>query len=243
MNRRVFLGAGVSAGIPLFAQVAPQSGPGFRLADVTAQAGLDFLHNSGAFGSKYLPETLGPGCAFFDYDGDGWLDILLVNGSDWPDRKKQRTGRNSLALYRNNRNGTFTDVTERAGLAASIYACMGVAIADYDNDGFADILVTAVGQSRLYHNTGKGTFVDVTQKAGLGGRSGFSTSALWFDYDRDGLLDLFICNYVRWSPEHDVFCSVDGKRKSYCTPEAYHGSTSWLFRNRGDGTFRGHVTA
>jgi hypothetical protein len=144
-------------------------------------------------------------------------------------------------LYRNNRNGTFTDVTERAGLAVPIYG-MGVAIADYDNDGFADILITAVGQNRLFHNTGKGTFVEVTQKAGLGGRMGFSTSALWFDYDRDGFLDLFVCNYVRWSQEHDVFCSVDGKRKSYCTPEAYHGSTCWLFRNRGDGTFE-DVTA
>jgi hypothetical protein len=119
---------------------------------------------------------------------------------------------------------------------------MGVAIADYDNDGFPDILVTAVGQNRLFRNTGKGTFLDVTAKSGLGGRSGLSTSALWFDYDRDGLLDLFVCNYVQWSPEHDVFCSVDGKNKSYCTPEAYHGSTCWLFRNRGNGTFE-DVTA
>ena len=119
---------------------------------------------------------------------------------------------------------------------------MGVAVADYNNDGFPDILITAVGQNRLFQNTGKGTFIDVTEKAGLGGRSGFSTSALWFDYDRDGLLDLFVCNYVQWSPEHDVFCSVDGKNKSYCTPEAYHGSTCWLFRNRGNGTFE-DVTA
>jgi hypothetical protein len=234
VNRRAFL----ASGIPLLAGAANTPGPGFRLEDVTARAGIDFHYNNGAFGAKYLPETLGPGCAFFDYDGDGWLDILLVNGADWPGHIRQKT---TLALYRNNRNGTFTDVTREAGLAVPIYG-MGVAVADYDNDGFADILITAVGQNRLFHNTGKGTFVDVTQKAGLGNRIGFSTSALWFDYDRDGLLDLFVCNYVAWTPEHDVFCNVDGKHKSYCTPEAYHGSTCWLFRNRGNGTFE-DVTA
>ena len=132
-------------------------------------------------------------------------------------------------------------MTQRAGLAVEMYG-MGVAVADYNNDGFPDIFITAVGQSRLFQNTGKGTFIDVTQKAGLGGRTGFSTSAMWFDYDRDGLLDLFVCNYVQWSPDHDVFCSVDGKNKSFCTPEAYHGSTCWLFRNRGNGTFE-DVTA
>ena len=146
-----------------------------------------------------------------------------------------------MSLYRNNRNGTFTDVTEKAGLAVPMYG-MGVSVADYDNDGFPDIFVTAVGQSRLFHNTGQGRFVDVTAKAGLGGRDAFSTSAMWFDYDRDGRLDLFVCNYVKWSAEHDVFCSVDGTHKSYCTPEAYHGSTCWLFRNKGDGTFE-DVTA
>jgi len=181
---------------------------------------------------------MGPGCAFLDYDNDGWLDILLVNGCDWPGHKRQRS---TLKLYRNNRDGTFTDVTQRAGLAVEMYG-LGVTVADYDNDGFPDIYITAVGQNRLFRNTGRGTFVDVTEHAGLGGRSAFSTSALWFDFDRDGLLDLFVCNYVRWSPEHDVFCSVDGRNKSYCTPEAYHGSTCWLFRNRGNGTFE-DVTA
>ena len=217
--------------------------PGFRLVDVTAAAGIQFQHNSGAFGAKYLPETLGSGCAFLDYDGDGWLDILLVNGADWAGHKRRSTDSrtSSMRLYRNNRNGTFTDVTEKAGLAVPMYG-MGVAVADYDNDGFPDIFVTAVGQSRLFHNTGQGRFVDVTEKAGLGGRDGFSTSAMWFDYDRDGRLDLFVCNYVKWSAEHDVFCSVDGTHKSYCTPEAYHGSTCWLFRNKGDGTFE-DVTA
>ena len=231
MTRRTFL----AGALPL---AAATRDPGFRLADITAQAGLSFQHNSGAFGAKYLPETLGPGCAFLDYDGDGWLDILLVNGADWPGHKRRRS---TLSLYRNNRNGTFTDVTKRAGLDLEMYG-MGVAVADYNNDGFPDLLITAVGQNRLFRNTGKGTFVDVTQKSGLGGRSAFSTSALWFDYDRDGLLDLFVCNYVQWSPEHDVFCSVDGKNKSYCTPEAFHGSTCWLFRNRGDGSFE-DVTA
>lgn len=119
---------------------------------------------------------------------------------------------------------------------------MGVAVGDYNNDGHPDIFITCVGQSRLFRNTGKGTFVDATRASGLVGRQGFSTSALWFDYDRDGLLDLFVCNYVRWSAEHDVFCSLDGKNKSYCTPEAYRGETCWLFRNRGNGTFE-DVTA
>ncbi len=231
MKRRTFL----LGSLPLRAAAA---GPGFHLVNVTAAAGIDFRHNSGAFGAKYLPETLGAGCAFLDYDGDGWLDILLINGMDWPGHKRRST---TMQLYRNNRNGTFTNVTEQAGLAVEMYG-MGVAIADYDNDGFPDILVTAVGQNRLFQNTGKGHFIDVTEKAGLGGRSSFSTSAIWFDYDRDGLLDLFVCNYVKWSPEHDIFCSVDGTHQSYCTPEAYRGSTCWLFRNRGDGTFE-DVTA
>jgi hypothetical protein len=231
VRRRDFLLA--AAALPLRA-----AGLGFALTDVTARAGIRFEHNSGAFGAKYLPETMGPGCAFLDYDGDGWLDILLVNGMDWPGHKRRHS---TLQLYRNNRNGTFTDVTEQAGLAVEMYG-MGVAVADYNNDGFPDVLVTAVGQNRLFQNTGKGHFIDVTEKAGLGGRTGFSMSAVWFDFDRDGYLDLFVCNYVKWAPEHDVFCSVDGKRKSYCTPEAYHGATCWLFHNRGNGTFE-DVTA
>jgi enediyne biosynthesis protein E4 len=233
VTRRTFLGA--TGCFPLLA--APLE-PGFRLVDVTAAAGVSFQHNNGAYGAKHLPETMGPGCAFLDYDGDGWLDILIVNGMDWPVLGRERS---TLSLYRNNGNGTFTDVTERAGLSVPMYG-MGVAVADYNNDGFPDILITAVGQNRLFQNNGKGHFTDVTEKAGLGGRNAFSTSALWFDFDRDGLLDLFVCNYVKWSPEHDVFCSLDGKSKSYCTPEAYPGSTSWLFRNRGNGTFE-DVTA
>jgi hypothetical protein len=238
VTRRSFLHLAGSAAAGAAFGAAESKGFGFRLVDVTAQAGIVFKHNAGAFGAKFLPETLGSGCAFFDFDGDGWLDILLVNGTDWPGHKRQRS---TMRLYRNNRNGTFSDVTERAGLATEFYG-MGVAVGDYDNDGFPDLYVTACGQSRLFHNAGKGHFIDVTEKSGLGGRTGFSTSALWFDYDRDGLLDLLVCNYVKWSPEHDVFCSVDGARKSYCTPEAYHGSTCWLFRNRGNGTFE-DVTA
>ena len=211
---------------------------GLRLVDVTAAAGIQFQHNNGAYGGKLLPETLGAGCAFLDYDSDGWQDILLVNGMDWPHHGRKAS---TLKLYRNNRNGTFTDVTKSAGLDVEMYG-MGVAVGDFNNDGFPDVLVTAVGQNRLFKNTGKGTFVDVTHTSGLAGRSAFSTSALWFDFDRDGWLDLFVCNYVRWSVEHDVACSIDGKQKSYCTPEAYRGDTCWLFRNRGDGTFE-DVTA
>ena len=220
------------------AQTGAAGSPGFRFTDVTNQAGIQFQHNSGAFGGKFLPETLGSGCAFLDYDRDGWQDILLINGADWPGHKTNRT---TLRLYHNNGNGTFTDVTSRAGLDVELYG-MGVAVGDYNNDGFPDIFITCVGQSRLFRNTGKGTFVDVTTTSGLGKREGLSTSALWFDYDRDGLLDLFVCNYVKWSPEHDIFCSLDGKHKSYCTPEAYRGATCWLFHNRGDGTFE-DVTA
>jgi hypothetical protein len=242
VNRRSFLSglaALASASVlsrNLFA--APAATPGFRLIDITKQAGIDFRHNSGAYGGKLLPETLGAGCAFLDYDADGWQDILLINGMDWPGHKRQRS---TLKLYRNNRNGTFTDVTRKAGLDVELYG-MGVAVGDYNNDGFPDILVTCVGQNRLFKNTGKGTFVDVTKSSGLAARQSLSTSALWFDYDRDGRLDLFVCNYVKWSPEQDVFCSLDGKHKSYCTPEAYRGETCWLFHNRGDGTFE-DVTA
>ena len=242
MRRREFLarcGATVAAsafGSGLDAQSA--RAPGFRLVDVTASAGLQFRHNNGAYGGKLLPETLGSGCAFLDYDADGWQDILLINGMDWAGHTRQRS---TLRLYRNNRNGTFTDVTRAAGLDVELYG-MGVTVGDFNNDGFPDLLVTCVGQNRLFRNTGKGTFVDITRASGLGGREAFSTSAMWVDFDRDGFLDLFVCNYVRWSAEQDVFCSLDGKEKSYCTPEAYRGETCWLFRNRGNGTFE-DVTA
>ena len=212
--------------------------PAIRLTDVTKAVGVTFTHNNGAFGRKYLPETLGAGAAFFDFDNDGRQDLFLVNGTSWPGQPQANS---RSRLYRNTGSGSFVDVTERAGLSMDLYG-MGVAAADFDNDGWQDLLVTAVGQNRLFRNSGKGTFVDVTARAGLGNRLGFSTSALWFDYDRDGWLDLLICNYVRWTPETDVACSMDGKQKAYCTPEAYRGATSWLFRNRGNGSFE-DVTA
>ena len=234
MNRREFLavlgGAAAASATP---QVAQPRALGMRFVDVTARAGITFTHNSGAYGGKLLPETLGAGCAFLDYDADGWPDILLVNGMDWPGHKRRRS---TLGLYRNNRNGTFSDVTKSAGLDIELYG-MGVAVGDFNNDGFPDVLVTCVGQNRLFRNTGQGSFVEITRSSGLAGRQAFSTSAAWVDFDRDGLLDLFVCNYVKWSAEHDVFCSLDGKQKSYCTPEAFRGETCWLFRNNGNGTF------
>jgi hypothetical protein len=250
VNRRAFLewtlgaglaprafGTGLAAAWPAAAdaEIPPL---GFRFTDVTGTSGIQFQHNNGAYGGRLLPETLGSGCAFLDYDADGWLDILLVNGMDWPGHTRRRS---TLRLYRNNRNGTFTDVTRGAGLDVELYG-MGAAVGDFNNDGYPDLFITCVGQNRLFRNTGKGTFLDVTRSSGLAGRAAFSTSALWFDFDRDGLLDLFVCNYVKWSAEHDVFCSLDGKQKSYCTPEAYRGDSCWLFRNRGNGTFE-DVTA
>jgi len=207
------------------------SGP-IEFTDVSAQAGIHFKHNSGAFGKKYLPETLGAGCAFIDYDNDGWQDILLVNSMDWPEHKTAKT---YLALYHNNQDGTFTDVTRQAGLAIEMYG-IGVAVADYDNDGNDDIYITCVGPNHLFRNLGGGKFADVTARAGVGD-PGFSTSAAWFDYDNDGRLDLFVANYVDWSVDKDQLCSLDGKNKSYCTPQTYKGQSPTLYHNRGNGTF------
>ena len=234
-----FLLSLAAAGAIAAAGAAAQSTPGFQLVDITGTAGLRFVHATGATGRKYLPETLGSGVTVFDADGDGRQDVLFMSGMRL-DGAPAPQG-TSLRLFRNSGNGTFEDITAKAGLHAAIYA-MGAAAADFDNDGRQDLAVTAVGQSRLFRNAGGGRFVDVTDKAGLGGRTGFSTSALWVDYDRDGFLDLVICNYVRWTPKTDIFCSADGQTKSYCTPEAYPGATSWLYRNRGNGTFE-DVTA
>jgi len=216
---------------PAPTEVARYSGP-VQFSDVTAAAGITFRHNSGAFGKKYLPETMGAGCAFLDFDNDGWQDILLVNSKNWPERQGSKT---YLSLYHNNRNGTFADVTQAAGLAVEMYG-LGCAAGDYDNDGNVDIYVTCLGPNRLFRNLGAGRFADVTAKARVDD-PGFSSSAAWVDYDKDGKLDLFVCNYVEWSVEKDVNCTLDGKNKSYCTPERYKGQSPTLYKNRGDGTF------
>ncbi|MGH9654608.1 MAG: CRTAC1 family protein [Bryobacteraceae bacterium] len=208
------------------------NGGGVRFTDVTASAGIHFRHYNGAKGKKWLPETMGSGCAFVDLDGDGWPDILLLNDKDW---KPGRT-RHTLALYKNNRNGTFTDVTKGSGLDIPMYA-MGVAVADYDNDGLPDIYITALGGDHLFHNEGHDRFRDVTAASGIHNVD-FGTSAAWFDYDRDGKADLIVANYVQWSPKTDVWCSMDGKTKSYCTPESYKGESLRLYRNLGNGRFK-----
>jgi hypothetical protein len=201
--------------------------------DIAAQAGIHFVHNNGAFGKKYLPETMGPGCAFIDYDNDGWPDILLLNGENWPG---QSGASSAQELYHNNHDGTFTDVTQKAGLAIPMFG-LGVAVGDYDNDGYDDLFITAVGQSHLFHNNGNGTFTDVTKSAGLWGPNEFSTSAAWVDYDRDGKLDLLVGNYVQWSIASDLYCTLDGTSKSYCTPESYKGASVRLWHNLGNGKF------
>jgi len=216
--------------IALGLSAAPASPPVF--SDVTAASGIKFRHVNGAFGKKFLPETLGSGCAFLDYDNDGWQDILLINSTHFP---SQAGAAGYPALYHNNKNGTFTDVTREAGLAVEMYG-MGVAAADYDNDGNVDIYVTALGQNRLFRNQGGGKFKDVSAAAGVG-HEGFSTGAMWLDYDRDGHLDLFVADYVEWTAANDLFCSLDGKSKSYCTPESYKGRSPTLYHNRGNGTF------
>lgn len=212
--------------------IVSSAGSPVQFTDVTSQAGIRFVHNSGAFGKKYLPETLGSGGLFLDADGDGWQDVLLINSTNWPGR----TSAGSLpALYRNNHNGTFADIVHGSGLDVELYG-IGAAAADFDNDGRVDVYVTALDGNRLFRGVGHGTFVDVTKKAGVGD-SGLSTSALWFDYDKDGKLDLFVAHYVDWTASKDLFCTLDGKTKSYCTPESYKGQSPTLYHNRGDGTF------
>lgn len=212
---------------PKAAAATPQNTAGVRFTDVTAKAGIRFTHNSGRAGKKLMPETLGAGGALFDADGDGWLDVLLVNGKDWKPK-----GKKSLhALYRNNRNGTFTEITRGSGLDVEMYG-LGVAAADYDNDGRQDVYITALEGDRLFRNLGGGRFQDVTAASGIRNAS-FGTSAAWLDYDRDGRSDLFVANYVQWSPDKDLWCSLDGATKSYCTPESYKGTSSKLYRNVG----------
>jgi enediyne biosynthesis protein E4 len=203
------------------------SGGGVTFVDATASVGVDFVHNSGKAGARLLPETLGAGVAVFDADGDGWPDLLFVNGRDW----KPHGHRTVQTLYLNNGDGTFRNATRGSGLDVEMYG-LGVAVADYDNDGRDDVYITALEGDRLFHNEGGGRFRDVTARVGIRNAS-FGTSAAWFDYDRDGLLDLFVANYVSWQPSHDLWCSLDGATKSYCTPESYKGTKSRLFHNLG----------
>jgi len=211
--------------------------PAIHFTDITKSSGLSYTHYSGAFGKKYLPETLGPGVAFIDYNGDGWQDLFFTNGIDWPGQHRRSA---TLQLFRNNKNGTFTDVSRTAGLAREVYG-LGVAVGDIDNDGDDDLFVSALGQSLLFRNDG-GVFTDITKQAGLSGPNEFSTGAAFFDYDKDGRLDLFVANYVQWTPESDISCTLDGVNKSYCTPESYKGASGRLWHNRGNGVFE-DVTA
>jgi hypothetical protein len=229
--RLSFAAAALSTSLTLTA-AQRATGPALAFTDVTTAAGVTFRHNSGAFGNKYLPETMGSGVVVLDADGDGLQDLFFVNGRPWPGRPAVRS---LPALYRNVGGGRFTDVTRTAGLAVEMYG-MGATAGDYDNDGAIDLFVTGVGGNRLFRNTGKGAFVDVTRRSGLG-RAAFSASAAWLDYDKDGRLDLYVTNYVQWQLEKDLRCSLDGRNKSYCTPEIYKGESPWLFRNTGGGTF------
>jgi hypothetical protein len=203
-------------------------------ADVTAKAGITFVHKSGASPDKYMVETFGSGVAWIDYDNDGFPDLYFVNGAPGT----------ANALYHNNKNGTFTDVTERAGVAANTGAeakayKTGVAVGDYDNDGFLDLYVTAFGPNVLYHNNGDGSFTDVTAKAGVAGATNeWSTSTGFFDYDRDGRLDLFVANYLDYRLDENPYCGLrkEGYRM-YCHPTQFDGTADRLFHNNGDGTF------
>src|SRR2546422_1808759 len=207
---------------PLFREVAPSS------------SGIEWVHENAMSDNRYLPETPGPGCAFLDYDNDGWMDVYLVNGGPcdfWTPTKPVRN-----ALYRNNRDGTFTDVTGKAGVAAGGYG-QGVAVGDYDGDGFPDLYVTQYGRSILYHNNGDGTFTDVTEKAGVAA-PGWCSSAVWLDYDNDGRLDLFVCQFVEFSKSISKDCrSGEDAKRGYCIPHVYKPTASRLFHNNGDGTF------
>jgi len=217
--------------LPVLPQTPRQTAVQF--ADVTAEAGIRFQHNNGAFGKKYLPETMGSGVAFFDFDNDGDQDLLFVNGKSWPGQRS--AGPATAALYRNRGNGTFEDVTRGSGFDREIYG-MGLAIGDYDNDGDPDVYLTALGPNLLLRNEGGGRFTDASATAGVRD-PGFGSSATWLDYDRDGDLDLFLLNYVQWSIETDIYCTLDGKTKSYCTPESYPGASPVFYRNEGRGKF------
>jgi enediyne biosynthesis protein E4 len=215
--------------------------PRVNFVDVTKEAGIDFRHQNASAGEKLLPETMGGGCAFFDYDNDGDQDLLLVNGlSNWRwDADKSNRPQATMALYRNDGTGKFADVTRGSGLDVAMYG-MGAAVGDYDNDGRVDVFLTAVGLNRLFHNEGDGKFVDVTSAAGVGGKADqWSTSAGWLDYDKDGDLDLFVCNYLSWSREYDVSQNfqLTGGGRAYGRPQNFEGAMAYLYRNDGGGNF------
>jgi enediyne biosynthesis protein E4 len=237
MSRRRFLWT--MAGAAGFARLSsfPDSSlaaAGYPFEEVPPSvSGIKWVHTAGKSDQKYLPETTGAGCAFLDYDNDGWMDIYLVNSGKCDFYNPAPPLRN--ALYRNNRDGTFTDVTEKAGVAAGGYG-QGVAVGDYDGDGFPDIYVTQYGRSILYRNNGDGTFTDVTEKAGIAA-PGWSSSGVWFDYDNDGRLDLFVCQFVDFDKSKNLPCVTYNNKPGYCVPRLYKPMPSWLFRNNGDGTF------
>jgi hypothetical protein len=236
-SRRDFLrnGAGVLAigAFPRTFQAIADSNYPFEEV-LPAKSGIRWTHTSGKSQERFLPETTGPGCAFLDYDNDGWMDIYLVNSGKCDFYDPNPALRN--ALYHNNRDGTFTDVTEKARVSGGGYG-QGVAVGDYDGDGFADIYVTQYGRSILYHNNGDGTFTDVTEKAGVAA-PGWSSSAVWFDYDNDGKLDLFVCQFVEFSKALNKSCGPGEEGKhGYCIPRLYKPMSNWLFHNNGDGTF------
>jgi len=207
-----------------------------KFVDIAKSAGIHFRHDNAASAQKYLIETMGSGCGWIDYDQDGLLDLYLVNGA----ATRIYTPPHALrsALYRNNGDGTFTDVTDKAGVGAEGLFGMGVAVGDYDNDGFPDLLVLGYGRCLLYHNNGNGTFSDVTERAGVANAGRWASSAAWFDYDNDGRLDLVIANYIDWSPERNFWCGEHGPgMRSYCHPDDYNGEPPTLYHNNGDGTF------
>jgi enediyne biosynthesis protein E4 len=201
--------------------------------DVTQKSGITWTHNNAQSEARHLPETVGAGCAFIDYDNDGWMDILFINSGSSDFFTPTTPLRN--ALYRNNHDGTFTDVTMKAGLGGGNFG-MGVAVGDYDGDGFQDLYVTGYGRNTLYKNDGKGSFVDVTNKAGVAA-PGWSTCAVWFDFDNDGKLDLFVSSFVYYDRSQNVLCADDQNRRYYCIPKLYKPRPSHLFKNNGDGTF------
>jgi enediyne biosynthesis protein E4 len=208
--------------------------------EIAGRSGIGFISDSSPTPNKNQPETMVAGVALFDYDNDGYLDVYLVNGAAIPSLQKE-SPKYWNRLYHNNHDGTFTDVTEKAGVAGAGYA-MGVAIGDYDNDGWLDIYIVNTGKNQLFHNNGNGTFTDVTDKAGVGGgildgKKMWSVSAAWVDYNNDGLLDLFVSNYCKWEVNKDPYCGPNDKLRAYCHPNNYANLPNTLYRNNGDGTF------